>query len=114
MKKLIAVMVVMVMTLGMGLVCYAADNVATSQEQTKNINVGATNPSAGWVEVIDNTGIEAAKGKNPGDHVTGVIAGGTVGAAKTIHRLGAGVIDLATFWIPKKQPLINPEKARLK
>ena len=83
------------------------------QEQVKNVQVGSRNASTGWVEVLDNTHAEAAKGKSTGEQLTGVVAGGAIGVRRTIHRMGAGAIDLLTFWIPKKQPLISPEKARL-
>ena len=83
------------------------------EEQVKNVRVGSRNAATSWVEVLDNTHAEAAKGKNTGEQLTGVVAGGAVGARKALHRAGAGAIDLLTFWIPKKQPLINPEKARL-
>jgi len=82
-------------------------------DQVKNVKVGSRNASTGWVEVLDNTHAEAAKGKTTGEQLTGVVAGGAIGVRRTIHRVGAGAIDLLTFWIPKKQPLINPEKARL-
>ena len=85
----------------------------TGEEQVKNVQSGSRNVATGWVEVLDRTHEEAAKGKNAGEHLTGVVAGGAIGVRKTIHRMGAGAIDLLTFWIPKKQPLINPEKARL-
>lgn len=85
----------------------------SGQEQVKNVKSGTRNVSTGWVEVLDNTHNEANKGRNPAEHITGTVAGGAVGVRKTIHRVGAGAIDLLTFWIPKKQPLINPEKARL-
>lgn len=89
-----------------------ADSSANS-DQVKNVKVGSRNTTAGWVEVLDNTHAEAAKGKSSGEQITGVVAGGAIGARRTIHRMGAGAIDLLTFWIPKKQPLINPERARL-
>ena len=90
-----------------------ADAGNTGEEQVKNARVGSRNISTGWVEVLDSTHAEAAKGKSTGEQITGVVAGGAIGARKTIHRVGAGVIDLITFWIPKKQPLVTPEKARL-
>jgi putative exosortase-associated protein (TIGR04073 family) len=83
------------------------------QEQVKNVQVGSRNVGTGWVEVLDATHTEAAKGKDAGEQLTGVVAGGAIGVRRTIHRVGAGAIDLLTFWIPKKQPLVNPEKARL-
>ena len=85
----------------------------SGEEQVKNIKVGSRNTSTGWVEVLDSTHAEASKGKNEAEQVTGLVAGGAIGVRKTIHRMGAGAIDLLTFWIPKKQPLVSPEKARL-
>lgn len=85
----------------------------TGEAQMKNVQSGSRNLATGWVEVLDRTHEEAAKGKGAGEQLTGVVAGGAIGVRKTIHRMGAGAIDLLTFWIPKKQPLINPEKARL-
>lgn len=112
MKKAIALMIAVFAVIGFALPAYADGGVEGS-DQVKNVKVGARNAATGWVEVLDQTHNEAAKGKNPAEHVTGVVAGGAVGVRKTIHRVGAGAIDLLTFWIPKKQPLINPEKARL-
>ena len=86
---------------------------AEETEQVKNVKSGVRNASTGWVEVLDSAHAEAAKGKSAGEQVTGVAVGGVVGVRKAIHRMGAGAIDLLTFWIPKKQPLITPEKARL-
>lgn len=92
-----------------------ADAAATDdgQAQVKNVQSGSRNAATGWVEVLDSTHAEASKGKNTAENLTGVVAGGAIGVRKAIHRVGAGAIDLITFWIPKKQPLINPEKARL-
>ena len=90
-----------------------ADGGNSGDEQVKNLKVGSRNASTGWVEVMDNAHAEAAKGKNDGEQIVGVVAGGAIGVRKAIHRVGAGAIDLLTFWIPKKQPLVNPEKARL-
>ena len=85
----------------------------TGEDQVHNLQSGSRNAATGWVEVMDKTHEEASKGKNPGDQLTGVVAGGAIGVRKAIHRIGGGAIDLLTFWIPKKQPLVNPEKARL-
>ena len=92
-----------------------ADSAVTDngQAQVKNVQSGARNAATGWVEVLDSTHAEAAKGKNTAENLTGVVAGGAIGVRKAIHRIGAGAIDLMTFWIPKKQPLISPEKPRL-
>ena len=85
----------------------------TGEDQVHNIQSGSRNTATGWVEVMDSTHEQAAKGKGTAEQLTGVVAGGAIGVRKTIHRIGAGAIDLLTFWIPKKQPLVNPEKARL-
>ena len=90
-----------------------SSNVATGDEQVKNVQTGGRNVAGGWVDALDSTHEEASKGKDAGEQITGVVAGGAIGVRRTIHRMGAGAIDLLTFWIPKKQPLISPEKARL-
>ena len=90
-----------------------ADGMVDGQEQVKNVQSGSRNVGTGWVEVLDSTHAEASKGKDAGEQLTGVVAGGAIGVRRTIHRVGAGAIDLLTFWIPKKQSLISPEKARL-
>ena len=92
---------------------FSAPAFAEETDQVKNVKSGVRNTSTGWVEVLDSTHAEAAKGKSAGEQVTGVVVGGAIGVRKTIHRMGAGAIDLLTFWIPKKQPLVTPEKARL-
>lgn len=112
MKKLIALSLV-VLAAAVYTVPAMADTGISGQEQVKNVQTGSRNVSTGWVEVLDNTHTEAAKGKSTGEQLTGVVAGGAIGVRRTIHRMGAGAIDLLTFWIPKKQPLVNPEKARL-
>lgn len=115
MKKLLSIAMMLALIAGLGLPAFAGtDTVATGEEQVKNVRSGARNTSSGWVEVMDHTGQEAAKGKNAAEHLTGVAAGSAIGVRKGIHRIGAGAIDLLTFWIPKKQPLITPEEPRLK
>ena len=112
MKKLVALSLLLVVSAVFGVAAYA-DSGTSGEEQLKNVRTGARNASTGWVEILDNTHAEAAKGKSAGEQLTGVVAGGAIGVRKGIHRIGAGAIDLLTFWIPKKQPLLNPEKARL-
>ena len=119
MKKLIALS--LLMFLAISTLPAFADGQASSDpnaglsgdEQVKNLQTGSRNAATGWVEILDKTHEEAAKGKNTGENLTGVVAGGAIGVRKAIHRIGGGAIDLLTFWIPKKQPLVNPEKARL-
>ena len=111
MKKLVALALVMMAACVLGAPAFADEG--PGHEQVKNVQVGTRNVSTGWVEMLDNTHAEAAKGKTAGEQITGVVAGGAIGVRRTIHRVGAGAIDLLTFWIPKKQPLVSPEKARL-
>ena len=111
MKKLSAI--VLALFVAVMTVPAFADGGNSGEEQVKNLKVGSRNTSTGWVEILDSTHAEAAKGKNEGEQVVGVVAGGAIGVRKTIHRVGAGAIDLLTFWIPKKQPLVSPESARL-
>lgn len=113
MKKLVALALLLFVAVAMGLPAFADDASQNGQAQVKNVQSGSRNAATGWVEVLDNTHAEAAKGKSTGEQLTGVVAGGAIGVRRAIHRTGAGVIDLLTFWIPKKQPLVNPEKARL-
>ena len=114
MKKLVAFVSVLAIASAFSLPAFAdAGTMNNGEDQVKNVKVGSRNAATGWVEVLDSTHAEAAKGKSTGEQLTGVVAGGAIGVRKTIHRVGAGAIDLLTFWIPKKQPIINPEKARL-
>ena len=112
MKKLSAFVLALFVAV-MAVPAFADGENNTGSEQVKNVKVGSRNVSTGWVEVLDSTHAEAAKGRNEGEQLVGLAAGGAIGVRKTIHRMGAGAIDLLTFWIPKKQPLVNPEKARL-
>lgn len=123
MKKFIVLALVLAMMACAGVPAFAGSDSASSagsgtgtsgEEQTKNLRVGSKNAVSGWQEYMDYTSQEAAKGKNPAEHVTGVVAGSAIGIRKGIHRMGAGAIDLLTFWIPKKQPLVTPEEPRLK
>ncbi len=112
MKKLVSLML-LVMVAFTSAPAFADSGADNGQAQIKNVRTGARNASTGWVEILDATHAEASKGKNTAENITGVVAGGAIGVRKGIHRIGAGAIDLLTFWIPKKQPLITPEKARL-
>lgn len=114
MKKLIAFVLVSMMVGAVTTPAFADGGSGfAGEDQTKNVRTGTRNVSTSWVEVMDETHKEVSKGKNMPEHLTGVVAGGAVGVRRAIHRTGAGVIDLLTFWIPKKQPLVNPEKPRL-
>lgn len=113
MKKLMALFVLVLVSAMVVAPAFADDASNTGADQVKNVKVGSRNASTGWVEMLDSTHAEASKGKNVAEQMTGLVAGTAVGLQKTAHRMGAGAIDLITFWIPKKQPLVSPEKARL-
>ena len=74
----------------------------------ENISKGSNDIGTGAHSLMDGPHQEASKGRNTGEHLTGLVAGGAVGARSALHQAGAGVINILTFWIPKKQPLINP------
>ena len=113
MKKFIALSLFVFVASTFAAPAFADMGADTGEEQVKNIRTGSRNASTGWVEILDATHAEAAKGKSSGEQITGVVAGGAIGVRRAIHRTGAGIIDLITFWIPKKQPLVSPEAARL-
>ncbi len=113
MKKAIALSMLMFLCVATVPAFADAGSGLTGEDQLKNLQTGSRNAATGWVEVMDKTHEEASKGKGVGEHLTGTVAGGAIGVRSAIHRIGGGAIDLLTFWIPKKQPLVNPEKARL-
>jgi len=113
MKKSVAVAIMLALVVSMGGPVFAQSMEEPGSPQIKNIKTGVTNVESGWVEYMDRTGQEAAKGRTTGEQLVGVVAGSAIGIRKGIHRIGAGAIDLLTFWIPKKRPLITPEKHRL-
>ena len=88
----------------------------TGDERVETAKRGVHNTNWAWTEVMDNAGKEAGKMKanDPADQSLGVAAGSVIGVRKGIHRFGAGVIDLVTFWIPKKGSLITPDEPTLK
>jgi len=116
-KKLLSSVLLLAFAVAFGAPAFADTAAATSSdagsEQVKNVQVGSRNAATGWVEVLDSTHAEASKGKSTGEQLTGVVAGSAIGVRKAVHRIGAGAIDLLTFWIPKKEPLISPDKPRL-
>ena len=114
MKKFLSIAVMLALVASAAPAFAGTDNIASGDEQVKNVRSGALNASSGLNEYMDATAQEAAKGKTTPEQLTGVAMGGVVGVRRGIHRAGAGVIDLLTFWIPKKQPLITPEQTRLK
>ena len=113
MKKSISIAILGMFVLASAPAFADASAMDNGEAQVKNVQSGSRNAATGWVEILDSTHAEASKGKNTAENLTGVVAGGAIGVRKAIHRVGAGAIDLITFWIPKKQPLISPEKARL-
>lgn len=91
-----------------------AGTVANGEEVAENTNRGAQQIGWSGSEVMRNAGIEAGKGKNAAEHVTGTFAGSVIGVRKGIHHIGAGAIDLLTFWIPKKKSLIESSEPTLR
>lgn len=86
---------------------------ATDTEVRDNLGIGGRNIGGAWVDGMDAIHEETAKGKNMPEHMTGLVAGTAIGTRRVIHRMGAGLIDVLTFWIPKKKPLIEPEQPRM-
>lgn len=91
-----------------------AGTLANGEELAENANRGSQEVSWSGTEVMQHAGIEASKGKNATEHVTGAFAGGVIGVRKGIHRIGAGAIDLLTFWIPKKNSLVDASEPVLR
>ncbi|MBI3315561.1 MAG: hypothetical protein HYZ87_01115 [Candidatus Omnitrophica bacterium] len=104
MKKLIAFSMVAFFVCAFSLPVLAE---TLTNDVTDNLNDTGKHVSDGWHGVLDSVHTEASKGRNTGEQVAGVAVGGVVGARKAIHHLGAGAINVLTFWIPKKQPLIS-------
>ncbi len=84
-----------------------AVEIATVEQAASNVNRGAKNVDWAWTEVMQHSGQEASKATGAADQLTAVFAGGVIGARAGIHRLGAGAIDLLTFWIPKTESFDN-------
>ena len=115
MKKFLAVALVAGYAIAVAAPVFAVEQ-NTAEQNGENAKRGAHNTNWAWTEVMDSAGVEGGKAKanDIGDQSLGVAAGSVIGTRKAIHRFGAGVIDLITFWIPKKAPLITPEEPTLK
>jgi hypothetical protein len=110
MRRLVVVWIV----LGLGVVFFhgevsAEDN---GQPQLENIRTGARNASTGWVRILDGIAENKDKGKEPFGGATAAIAGAGVGVRRALHQTSAGIIELATFWIPKKTILDTENSAK--
>ena len=123
MKKLLSVTLMTLFALSVVLPVALADEmempkghagVADGHGIAENLNRGAQEADWSWTEVMQHSGEEASKGVNAQEHLTGAFAGGVIGVRKGLHRLGAGAIDLLTFWIPNKEPLIDPNDPTLR
>jgi hypothetical protein len=110
-KKLIALTLLVFAVSLLGVPAFADEEKGKGNEMWKNVQSAGEHVSAGPDAMMDSIHTEMAKAQGTGEQLTGFVAGGAIGVRKTLHRAGAGVIDLLTFWIPKKQPLIAPEKA---
>jgi putative exosortase-associated protein (TIGR04073 family) len=109
MKKVLAIVLVAVMFACIQAPVLASNDTIAGNTQYKNLESGSRNVQWGWTELMERTHQEAVKGDGAGEQLFGVVAGSAIGVRKGIHRIGAGAIDLLTFWIPKKAPLIEPE-----
>ena len=89
-------------------------SVADGQEAAENLNRGAQHVDWAWTEVMQHGAEEAGKGTTADQHLIGAAAGSIIGARAGLHRIGAGAIDLLTFWIPKTEPLIDPADPTLR
>ncbi|MBI4432025.1 MAG: hypothetical protein HY592_00885 [Candidatus Omnitrophica bacterium] len=104
MKKLTSALLVFGLALAMGVSAQAEELLDTTKSNvTSGINSVNSRPAA----MMDDIHAEASKGRNAGEQALGVAVGGVVGTRKAVHQLGAGAINLLTFWIPKKEPLIK-------
>lgn len=110
MKKFLSSALVLAMMVCLQAPVFAATDTLAGEEQLKNLKNGGQNVQWGWTEVMERTHQEAAKGDGAGEQLFGVVAGSAIGVRKGIHRIGAGAINLLTFWIPKQQPLISPQE----
>jgi hypothetical protein len=105
MKKLVAMPLMLMLALVFALPAFAeAGDTATIQA---NVDSGVNNINKGWTDNMKYTSQEMSKGEGMGQELTGLVAGSVVGARNAVHRIGAGAIDLLTFWIPKDKPLIS-------
>ena len=66
---------------------------------------GLINSATGWFEAPKGI-YDAAEEENI---FVGLTYGVLKGAAKTIHRTGAGVYDVGTFYASEEKPTIEPE-----
>ena len=118
MKKFLTASLALVFALAvaapMALAQSTISGIADADEAGDNLSTGAQNVDWSWTEVMQHSGEEASKGTDAGAHITGAIAGGAIGFRKGLHRLGAGAIDILTFWIPKDEPLIDPSEPTLR
>ncbi|MFT5206561.1 MAG: hypothetical protein ACI9CF_000300 [Candidatus Omnitrophota bacterium] len=106
MKKVLCSLSIIAM-LGMITAPVMAVEVTNAEQAADNINRGVKNVDWAWTEVMQHSGQEASKATGAADQLTAVFAGGVIGARAGIHRLGAGAIDLLTFWIPKTESFDN-------
>jgi len=113
MKKFFALSLTIMFAFAIAVPAAFAD-LADGEEASENLNRGAQHVDWSWTEVMQHSGAEASKATDAHGHITGAVAGGVIGVRKGLHRLGAGAIDLLTFWIPKDEPLIDPAEPTLR
>lgn len=108
MKKFLSLVMLGIMSLVLVAPSMAA--VATGEEAVNNIHKGKEQAAWSWTEVMENTHVEASKFDNAPEQLLGVAAGTIIGVRKGLHRIGAGAIDILTFWIPKDKELRTPSE----
>jgi hypothetical protein len=105
MNKIIAMPLMLLLALVFALPVLAESGDTSTIEA--NVDSGVNNINKGWTDSMKYTSQEMSKGEGMGEELTGLVAGSVVGARNAVHRIGAGAIDLLTFWIPKDKPLIK-------
>lgn len=108
MKRLLTTAVTIFAVLALAVPAHAV-KIATGEEAHNNAQRGISNVDWSWTEIMQHSGQEASKFNTAGEQVLGAFVGGIIGVRHGIHRLGAGAIDLLTFWIPKDGTLVKDD-----
>lgn len=74
-------------------------------EQIKNVRTGGENMKTAVSGMFTEAHDEASKNTGLAKQAGGVAVGTIKGARKALYHVGAGAIELLTFWIPKKGPI---------
>ena len=107
MKKLIAMFVLAIAMTTLSVPAFAEDH---AEVAVKNLKSGADDLGKGFRDTPDVVHEELAKAHGMPDEAFRLANAGVISGRRTIHHIGAGVIELLTFWIPKKQPLVTENR----